>query len=205
MPRPALTDDEVRIRREEILDAAEALFREQGLDAVSFRRIAAKDGCSQATPYRYFPSKAHVVLGLRTRAYDSLGGALVSAAENEPDPVERLRAIARAYVEFALEEPDTYSLLFDVGPIAEDDSDLARAKREALGVCRDALKGAEASGDLKLRTDPLTAAHLFWAAAHGSVSLHLGGQFVVGRSLEEIMPALITTLTLGLTNSGDSE
>jgi AcrR family transcriptional regulator len=205
MPRPALTYDQVRIRREEILDAAESLFREQGLDAVSFRRIAAKHGCSQATPYRYFPSKAHVVLGLRIRAYDAMGGSLAEASENEADPVERLRAIARAYVEFALAQPDTYSLLFDVGPIAEDDSDLARAKREALGVCRDALERAEASGDLKLRTDPLTAAHLFWAAAHGAVSLHLGGQLVVGRSLEEIVPTLITTLTLGLTGSGDQE
>ena len=127
---------------------------------------------------------------------------LVEASEKEADPVERLRTIARAYVEFALAQPGTYALLFDLNPTVEDDSDLARAKGEALGVCRDALKHAASSGGLKLRTDPLTAAHLFWAAAHGAVSLHLGGQLVVGRSLEEIMPTLISTIMLGLSESG---
>lgn len=203
MARPALTQDEVRSRRDELLDVAEELFDQQGPEAVSFRRIAARDGCSSATPYRYFPSKAHIMLGLRIRAFDAVRDALLAAASTETRPLDRLRAIARGYVAFALERSGTYSLLFDSAPTLEEAPDLALAKQDALGVCRDALEQAHQKGEIVLRTDPLTAAHLVWAAAHGAVSLHLSGQLVLGRSLDEIVPMLITTLTTGLIESGD--
>ncbi len=204
MARPALTQDEVQSRRDELLDVAQELFDQQGLEAVSFRRIAAMDGCSSATPYRYFPSKAHILLGLRIRAFDAIRDVLAQAAAGVGSPVDQLRAISRSYVQFSLERPEAYSLLFAADPAVEADPELARAKRDALGVCSDALASAEAAGALKLRTDPLTAAHLAWAAAHGAVSLHHGGQLVLGRSLDEIVPPLIQTLTSGLIESGDT-
>jgi len=204
MARPTLTQEQVQTRRNEILDVAEDLFEHQGLEAVSFRRIAARHGCSPAATYRYFATKGHVLLGLRIRAADALRDILAEAAAAEAEPVAQLRAIAEAYLTFALEQPSKYSLLFVMERGVEDDPEFARAKSDALGVCRDALANAEARGDLSLQTDPLTAAHLFWAAAHGAVSLHQGGQFVVGRSLDDIMPTLVTTLMSGLTRPGAS-
>ncbi len=198
MARPHLSPKQVDERRAEILDAAQDLFKDQGLKAVSLRRIAARAGCSPATPYRYFPSKAHVLLGLRIRAYEAIRLALEAAATTIPDPLDRLRAIAAAYIRFAIEDPATYDLLFHVGFGPEEDPDLSEAKAQALDVCRRALSDAVANDKLQLDTDVLTAAHLFWAAAHGIVSLHLGGQLVMGRSLDHLAPALIATLTAGL-------
>ena len=91
MPRKALSEDEVLTRRAEILDVAEALHESQGLEAVSLRRIAARAGCSATTPYRYFPSKEHVLLGLRVRAYDAVRDALEASAALETGPAGRLR------------------------------------------------------------------------------------------------------------------
>lgn len=205
MARPTLTQEQVRTRRDEILDVAEDLFENQGLEAVSFRRIAARHGCSPAATYRYFPNKEHVLLGLRIRAANALRDSLSEAAAAESEPRPRLRAIAEAYLRFALERPSKYALLFEMDRGAQDDPDFARAKNDALGVCRDALGDAQSRGDLSLQTDPLTAAHLFWAAVHGAVSLHQGGQLVVGRSLDDIMPTLVNTLMSGLTRPGASQ
>lgn len=46
--------------------------------------------------------------------------------------------------------------------------------------------------------DPLTAARLFWAGAHGLVSLEVAGQFVMGRPIKILVPVLIETLHTGM-------
>lgn len=204
MARPALSPSQIESRRGDILDAAQALFEEQGLEAVSLRRIAGRAGCSPNTPYRVFPTKEHVLLGLRIRAYESVQQRLAAAAGSTPPGTAQLRAIAEAYVAFALARPATYALLFRVGEAAEDDPELMAAKRDALDVCRRAFTDAAEQGDVQIEEDALTAAHLFWAAAHGAVSLHLGGQLVMGRELEKIAPTLITTLMTGLSQKRGS-
>lgn len=203
MARPRLSSEQVALRREEILDAAQDLFEGQGPEAVSLRRVAARTGCSYTTPYRYFSGKEALLEGLRIRAYESIRDALTAAAAAESRAIDGLGAIARAYVDFALARPDTYALLFRVsGTGDQGDPELARVKHEALDVCRRAIAAAEEMGDLELNTDPLTAAHLFWAGAHGAVSLQLAGQLVMGRSLDEIVSTLIATLVRGLTGRG---
>lgn len=199
MARPALTTEEVTSRRTEILDVAEHLFETQGLEAVSLRRIATQAGISPATPYRYFPTKDDVLRGLQVRGYDALRLAIEEAADGELRATDKLRAIARTYIQFALERSATYALLFRTQGNEASEPELLAAKIAALGVCRQAFTQAVADGELNLRTDPLTAAHLFWAAAHGVVSLHLGEQLVMGRSLDDLVPILIATVTTGLT------
>ena len=188
-----------------ILDAAQALFEEQGSAALSFRRIATRSGFSATTPYRYFPSKRHVLAGLRIRAFDAIRETLTSAADSEEGAAAQLRAIASAYIDFAQQRPETYALLYHVDDQPDANADLDTAKRAALDVCRRAIANAEAHDELHLRTDALTAAHLFWAAVHGVVSLHLSGQMVMGRTLDEIAPELISTLVRGLSHlDGDA-
>jgi AcrR family transcriptional regulator len=199
MPRPVLSEEQIDARREAILDVAGELFESQGPEAVSLRRIAARAGCSPTTPYRYFASKEHVLVGLQIRAYHAIRQALENAAAAAPTARAALAAIAGAYIAFALERPETYALLFRNERTPEPSPELAAAKRRALGVCAEALAEAERRGELRLVTDPLTGAHVFWAAAHGAVSLHLADQLVVGRNLDDIVPTLIGTLMTGLT------
>jgi AcrR family transcriptional regulator len=54
-------------REQAILDAAEALLEERGLDPVTVEQIAAGAGISRASLYFYFGSKQEVVTGLVAR------------------------------------------------------------------------------------------------------------------------------------------
>ena len=198
MARPALSTAQIEARREEILDVAEALFDEQGLEAVSFRRIAARAGCSPNAPYRVFATKQHVLLGLRIRGYRAVEANLEAAVAGQSRPLDQLRALAAAYIQFALDEPARYGLLFTPGDADEAEPELDAAKRAALGVCQRVIAQAADAGEFRLETDALTAAHLFWAAAHGAVSLQLAGQLVMGRSLDRLVASLIATLVRGL-------
>lgn len=188
--------------RESLLETAQALFEDGGAEAMSFRAIAARAGCSHTKLYSYFDSKADLVDALRIRAYQLLSDRLSVAAASRDDPIEALQALAEAYVRAGLEHPRMYGLLYsDEGQLDESDSPLYEAKVAALGICRDAITAAAEAGHIDLAVDPLTAAHIFWAGAHGLVDLELGGFLVVGRSVDDLSTGLFTVLIDGLSPS----
>jgi AcrR family transcriptional regulator len=97
--------------RAEILDAAWALVRENGLGALALRDLAARVGMRAPSLYQYFESK-HAI-------YDAMfgqGAATFEADMAEPfnsdDPAEMLLARARRFVEFCTADVARYQLLF---------------------------------------------------------------------------------------------
>jgi AcrR family transcriptional regulator len=197
--RPPSTAEEVAVTTAELLTAAQTLLEAGGIDAMSFRAIASRVGCSHSKIYTYFDSKADLVDALRIRSYEVLFDSLSAAAARHDDPIESLHAIAEAYVRLGLKRPQLYGMLYsNDGRMSETAPRLLDAKLAAIGICRDAIATAAAAGALDLVGDPLAAAHLFWAGAHGLVQLELGGFLVVGCTLEDLLPNLIAALVEGL-------
>lgn len=198
MARIAYSAEQIDNRREDILAAAMQLFESEGIEAVSFRRIATALGCSYAAPYRYFASKAELVTGLRERTYRWMGEALMTAIRPDTPPLTQLHDLALAYIRAGLDRPTRYALLFDLSQEGTPSQALQAARHDAFHVCVRVVAAAEASGALKLKADPLTTAHLFWAGTHGIVSLQLAQQFELGRSVEQLIPRMIRTLIDGI-------
>ena len=180
MPRSALEEEEIAAFRRRAVDAAMHLFAEQGYAAVTMRGLGAALGVSTMTPYRYLSGKDELYVLVRAEAFRRFADALDAAVGRTPpgDPVGRLYSIKRAYFAFALAQPDAYRIMFEVrgvearpkGPAGDE---LKAQSRRAFGFLYDCVADAVARGYLD--GDPLTHAHLFWASAHGLVSLHLAG------------------------------
>lgn len=201
MARQTLSDTQIEQRRDEILEAAMQLFEDDGLEAVSFRKIAAVLKCSYSTPYRYFPSKNAMLTSMRAQAFRWMEQAMLEAVDGGKSPLQRLNQLAEAFIRSGIQRPRRYALMFfrlpepDTGPHLQE---LIAAKHAALDVCTRTVKAAHDNGTLQLASDPLTASHVLWAGAHGLVSLEISGQFVMGRQLDELLPAMIQTLIYGL-------
>ena len=75
MPR-VLSDEAVGEFREKLVDAAERLFGQHGLEAVTMRQLAAELGVSPMTPYRYFADKDAILAAVRARAFNRHAAAL---------------------------------------------------------------------------------------------------------------------------------
>lgn len=201
MARQSLSEKEVERRRAEILDAAMDLFERDGLEAVSFRKVAAALGCSYSTPYRYFPSKESLLTAMRAQAFRWIEREMLIAIRPEDPPLQRLRTLAEAFIRAGIARPRRYALMFFQLPEPESGPrslELAAAKRDSLDVCTRTVAAAQAAGSLNLAVDPLTASHLLWVGAHGLVSLEVAGQFVMGRSVDLLVPQLVRTLMQGL-------
>jgi len=188
VPRAALHPDDVAAFRRRLAGAAMHLFAELGYEGVTMRAVAAALDISAMTSYRYVGGKEELFALVRAEAFRRFADRLEASIERAGDPIDRLRRLKRAYVRFAVDEPDAYRIMFELRQPSERAArelpELAHESRRAFGCLHRCVADAVASGDLA--GDPLTVAHLLWANTHGLVSLHLAGQLQMGRSLEQL-------------------
>jgi hypothetical protein len=107
-----------------------------------------------------------------------------------PEPGDRLAALARVYVAFAVAEPDAYRIMFELAQ--NDDTkypELETQSHRAWAPLRDAVGAAVGAG--LIAGDPEDVAHLYWAQVHGLVALHLAGKLTLGRSLGQLLEVML--------------
>ena len=79
-----------RARRRRILNAAVALARQGGYDAVQMREVAELADVALGTLYRYFPSKVHLLSAAMVRQLESLQEQLTREQPKGADAGERV-------------------------------------------------------------------------------------------------------------------
>jgi AcrR family transcriptional regulator len=163
--------------REKILEAARELFTQYGYEAVSMRKIAERIEYSPTTIYLYFADKEALVRELCSQDFLGLA-ARFRALAAEPDPIERLRGIGRAYVRFARERPNHYRMMFMTAhppvPVADRGIEKGNPQVDAWALLKDTVEEAQRAG--MLRRDlgaPEAVAELLMAGVHGVASLHV--------------------------------
>ena len=190
MPRVGLTEEQIQDFRSRTVEAATRLFAEHGYDAVSMRAVAGAIGVSPMTPYRYFENKDELFAMVRADAFRRFADQQRDAFESTDDPNARLRALGEAYVQFALDEPAAYRIMFELAQAPT--GRYPKLDREALrgfSYNRRAVQEAVAAG--VIAGEPLTISNLLWAFIHGIVSLHLAGKLAMGRSVHELIEATL--------------
>ena len=163
--------------KQHILDAAMALFMEQGYEKTSIRNIAERIEYSPGTIYLYFKDKADIFLELHTMAFEVLFKHLAMTKEIK-DPMERLRSLSQMYLKFAIDNPDLYDLMF-----------ILREPMEALDhhcgweegfknydLLRDTVLEAMEKGMIK-KEDPDVISLAAWSLVHGLASLWIRKRF----------------------------
>ena len=97
--------------KKRILEAAKELFMEKGFEATSMRNIAEKIDFSPTTLYIYYKDKNDIIYALHREGFKILASRFKVLTKVE-NPFERLTAMGRIYIEFALENADFYELMF---------------------------------------------------------------------------------------------
>ena len=93
-----------------ILDAAKSLFLKQGYEATSIRKIAEQIEISPTTIYLYYKDKSDIIYTLHQEGFKMLGSQFI-VLQHVEDPFERLKAMGRIYMDFALQNPDFYQVM----------------------------------------------------------------------------------------------
>jgi AcrR family transcriptional regulator len=111
--RPRRSPDRESEVRARITHIAARLFREEGIAALSVRRIAREARLPVMTLYDYFPSKTEIIRSMWDRflskCFDRVDRA---AADRDRKPRERLEAACAVYTRYWLDHPDEYRAVF---------------------------------------------------------------------------------------------
>ena len=92
-------------RRVEILDAAEAVATDVGIDALTMDQVGRRARVSRALLYVYFKDKADLRLGLCDRGIKLLRERFSQVANRTATGIGDIEGMGRAYVSFAQEFP----------------------------------------------------------------------------------------------------
>jgi len=186
--------------REAIVDAARTIVRDDGLRALTMRRIAEAIDYAPASLYAHFPSRESLLAELCREGIAALRVALERAAEDVREPRARLMALGAAYVRFALEHPQTYRLIFmedaalTKGVFESIDSDDGA---RALALIVGALTELRAAGTLRKSAEPALLADLFSTVVHGIASLRLACPAIPASDDATLIATAVATIVDG--------
>ncbi|GAA3150499.1 TetR/AcrR family transcriptional regulator [Planomonospora alba] len=157
-------------RHDLIVKTARKLAESEGWDAVTTRRLADEIEYSQPVLYSHFAGKDAIVAAVALEGFTELAARLRTATRTG-EPRAALEALARAYMEFAEENPALYDAMFTMAvdlPFGQDDTpEPLRDGFQAL------LSGVAQFADGR---DPALLTEVVWSALHGLIVLSRGGR-----------------------------
>jgi AcrR family transcriptional regulator len=160
-----------------ILEAAKDLFLKQGFEATSIRKIAAEIKLSPTTIYLYYKDKGDIAYTLHKEGFKVLGEQFAVLRHVESG-FERLKAMGKIYLEFALQNTDFYQLMFIMKEpmdfIADKDSCEWEEGEFAFGALQQTVLDCKREGYFKGLNENNVALNI-WALVHGLCSLKLQG------------------------------
>jgi len=180
---PKVKPETLAIRREEILQAAETCFARQGFHQTTIQDVIRESGLSAGCIYGHFTSKEELIqaIGESRHTHDS---ALLATKDADQDPLQRLRAIARAFLGDLQKEQGLRARRVALQLWAEalrDDvvrDQVTSGIREPIALIVDLLRRGQRSGAIDLAIRPRAAARAMVAMFQGFVLQRLWGETV---------------------------
>jgi len=161
--------------RQSILAAARELFLLKGFEATTIRNIAEKIEYSPSTIYQHFKDKNEIFYTIHSEAFAELVRYL-NASEMHKNPMDQLIALGQIYVQFAMENPELYDLMFIMqAPIDFlnylEDTNWIEGKT-AFDYLKSIIANCIKQG-LIIETDLESLSYLVWSTVHGLVTISI--------------------------------
>src|SRR5262249_41508719 len=148
--------------RGEILAAARNLFMTEGYVNVCIRKVAERVGCSTGTIYLHFEDKNSILSAICIQAFVELNKRMEAICHDRGDPLERLRRGSRTYIQFSLDHPFHYLVMFGLnGTAGVKDEATRNAAMHSLECMRQCVHSCIEAGALR-KTDIDEVTHSLW-------------------------------------------
>ncbi len=174
------------------LQAAEHLVAAHGLAGLSARKVVARIGYTVGSLYMVFRNLDDLIVQMNERTLECLHAALIAAIADRPPPAVAIRALAQAYITFALTETHRWLAIYqhrmpDDQPSPDSLTDKVKQIFELVQAQLALLCPHRSAADITL------AARALWSGVHGVCILGLDQtlEMAGGRSLQEVAGSLL--------------
>ncbi len=171
--------EEKERRRDEIVEAAEDLYRELGWDAVTMDSVARRARLSRALVYVYFKDKQDLHFAIAARALDMLHQRFSEATARVRTGMDKVEACGRAYMAYAQEFPHFFdacarleSSAHDGGEPSPQAAPCIECGRRVHDVVVEALATGQRDGTIRSDTGDLQVlSRVLWGFMHGLIQI----------------------------------
>ena len=119
--RPPRSENDIVEFRSKIAKQALVIYRAEGFDAVSMRRLAKEVGCAPMTIYAHFEGKQDILRYLWADVLADMSNEIQGKLERIDAPAERLQLAAQTFVSYWVDHPDHFRLVFMSNDVTRSD------------------------------------------------------------------------------------
>ena len=163
--------------RQQLVDQAAKMIRDEGEAALSMRKLAAAVGVSRTAPYHHFEDKHALLCAIAEegfRRFDDLG----EGREGITDILDHLQQHIRGYVSFAVECPEYYDLMFSshIWKSNALTESLRKSSFRTFRLYAEHMAGLCERYELPEGVTPLRFTQVTWSTMHGLSRLMVDGE-----------------------------
>ncbi len=190
--------------RAALIEAATSLVSAHGSEGFSLRQAAALVGVAPSACYKHFADRSELLAEVARVGFSRLAGAMENALRGSSGSTAALEAIALAYVEFALQDPARFQVMF--GPhgagSSRPDTGTGPNGKTSYQIFRQVLDDLQTDGIF--RPGAREQAELpLWAAMHGLAGILISrampepDQVAVGPAVLQVVRCTLSGLLRG--------
>jgi AcrR family transcriptional regulator len=165
---------------------------------VSIRAVASAVGVTPPSIYLHFADKEELIRAVCEETFELFDYFVEDRVAAITDPLIQLGERGRAYVEFGVEHPEHYRVMFMSKMVAarHDPDDLLVAS--GFAHLLENVRNCIAAGSIASHSDPLVVATGLWTVVHGITSLAVSvpGYPIVG--LDVLLDHMVDVYCRGL-------
>ncbi len=186
-----------------VIKAAASIVSEEGLTGLTARKIGAQLGYSPGNLYVLFTNLSDIIVHLNAATLDDMHAFCIARTHDPLPPCDRLRALARAYLEFAQTHRNRWLAVFEHKLTGRQSMPpWYQAKIHGLfSLVRGALADLRQVDEEALTWNETTAV---WSAVHGVCVLSINQQLNLlnaDYTTADVIETLIDQLETGLTTT----
>ena len=161
-------------RKRQILTAARSMLFSEGLQATSINKIAKSAELGVGTIYFYFASKEEIFAALQEEGIELLHDKIKKKLERVKPAQDRLKTIARVYLDFSRENKDYFDIinyfLSSPGVLFNENlkGQIDQRGNRVISLLVSVVEAGIFSRDFR-EVDARKFAMMFWAALHGLI------------------------------------
>ena len=187
--------------KEALISAGLEILSKKGIEGLSLRNVAKQIGVSHTAPYNHFHNKQDLLAAISAAGHKQLHIVLLEAYQNfKNTPKDLVTEIAWAYLQFALQNPDKFKLMFSGAlEVEENHPEFEEITQKTISLFEEIIRYCQSCGALE-EGNVYKIAITLWSSVHGFTMLVLEDQFppnyLQDQNLKELLKVIVSSHAL---------